>query len=596
MNDYDPAGGHSKEDADVAYEALFRELHGDGRNGQAQVAGASACTDKVYVVGHKNPDTDSICAALGYAHLKNALVRDAEFIPCRAGHISEETAFVLERFNVAPPEYLADIRARVEDVDMRRLQGVPEDTTLRKAWALLKERNIVTLPITESAPDGAGEHIRGLVTVKDIGKVYLDNNSPALISEAGTSYQNVLEVLDAEIVVDNGQTHFGKGRVIVAAAEAESLADYIDAGDIAIVSNREEAQKIAINHGAGSIIVTMGAEISPDIRQMAKARSCLVISTPYDTYAVARLINQSIPVGYAMLRDGIITFKTTDYLGDVKKTMGKVRHRDFPVSDDSGHFMGMISRRFLLDSGHKKVILVDHNEQSQAVDGIEEAEILEIIDHHRLGSMETLNPVFFRNQPVGATSTIIFQMYKEHGVEIENPWAGLLCSGIISDTLLFRSPTTTQADKLAAVELANIAGIDLQGYASELFHAGSGDEPSDANPTARIFKDFKTFNVNALQIGIGQINFMDEMRLAEMKAALMPNLEGARAERQLDLLYVMLTNIPASFSEILCCGDTSADLLETAYEIAPKEGVLLLEGVISRKKQLVPELLAALQG
>jgi manganese-dependent inorganic pyrophosphatase len=594
MNEYDPVGGHTKEEADAAYETLFKELHGDDGNTQAERALTGK--NRVYVVGHKTPDTDSVCAALGYAHLKNAVARDAEFVPCRAGHISEETAFVLERFNAKPPEYLADVRARVEDVDMRRLQGVPEDTTLRKAWALLKERNIVTLPVTEKALDGTGEHIRGLVTVKDIGKVYLDNNSPALLSESGASYQNVREVLDAEIAVDNGQTHFGEGRVIVAAAEAESLADFIEVGDIVIVSNREEAQKIAIGHGAGCIIVTMGAEISPDIRQMAKARGCLVISTPHDTYAVARLINQSIPVGYAMLRDGIITFKTTDYLGDVKKTMSKVRHRDFPVLDDKGHFIGMISRRFLLDAGHKKVILVDHNEQSQAVDGIEEAEILEIIDHHRLGSMETLNPVFFRNQPVGATSTIIFQMYKEHGIKIENPWAGLLCSGIISDTLLFRSPTTTQFDKLAAMELANIAGIDLENYASELFHAGSGDEFSDADPVARIFKDFKTFNVNELQIGIGQINFMDQERLTEMKAMLMPDLEGARAEKQLDLLYVMLTNIPASSSEILCCGETSADLLETAYEIAPKAGVLSLEGVISRKKQLLPELLAALQG
>jgi manganese-dependent inorganic pyrophosphatase len=543
--------------------------------------------NKVYIVGHRNPDTDSICAAMGYAYVKNMIDPGRTYIPCRAGSINEETAFVLDRFGATAPEYLGEVRTQIEDIDIRISHGVPEDASLRKAWDLMKARNIVTLPIV------ADEHLKGIITIKDIGRVYLDNNRADLLADAQASYQNVIEVLDGQIIIGDKNARITKGKTFIGAAEADILADYVEDGDSVIVANREESQRVAIKNGAGCVIITMDSPVSDAIKQLARERNCVVISTAYDTYIVARLLNQSLPVRYGMISEGLITFEMEDYLEDVKKVMAKTGHRDFPVIDKEGHYSGMISRRFLIDAKGKQVILVDHNERSQAVNGIEEADILEIIDHHRLGNIETLNPVYFRNQPVGSTSTIIYQMGVERCVKFDSVHAGLLCAGVISDTLFFRSPTTTEMDKEAAAMLAEIAHIDLESYATEMFHAGSA--PGKGDSESMILRDFKTYTLNSVTLGIGQINFMDGETLTLARDKLIAHLGKVREEKEIDMIFVMLTNISANGSVIIFDGEDAEELLTDAFEKHPADGYMVLDEVVSRKKQFVPEILSALQ-
>jgi manganese-dependent inorganic pyrophosphatase len=540
----------------------------------------------VGVVGHKNPDTDSVCSAICYANLKNILDPELTYTAYRAGRISEETAFVLSHFDVAVPEFLKDVRTRIEDIDIRFLPGVSEDISLKEAWDMMREKSILTLPITEN------ERLLGIVTLKDLGTVYIDNNSPTLLAEAKTPYANILDVLEGTTVVAGAEQNV-TGRVVVAAGGLDTFANYMEKDDVVIISNREKLQRVSIEKGAGALIITMGEQVSDDIKAFAQARGCTVILTAFDTYAAARLMNQSVPLSYAMTSAEITTFKMKDYLTDVKKTMVKKPIRDYPVLDDEGNYVGMISRRFVLDASNKKMILVDHNEKSQAVAGIEEASVLEILDHHRLGAIETLEPVYFRNQPVGATSTIVYQMYRESGTEIDSIHAGLLCAGIISDTLLFRSPTTTREDRQAADYLAEIAGINLDDFGAEIFHAGVFSGEKDLG--ALIFQDFKTYNVNALNFGIGQINFMDRSALETIKQELIPYLPTAASSKRLDMIFVMLTDVSAAGSDVIFFGGEAAELIENAFERAPTGASLFVEGLVSRKKQLVPELLSEMQ-
>jgi manganese-dependent inorganic pyrophosphatase len=558
------------------------ELHGESSESMV----LSGKVQNVSVVGHRNPDTDSICSAICYANLKNIIDPDMTYTAFRAGRVSEETSFVLQRFGVATPELLKDVRTRIEDIDIRRLPGVSKDMSLKEAWTLMRENSIVSLPITE------GDILQGVITLSDLGTVYLDNNSPTLLADADTSFSNITKVLKGTVAVSGTATNV-LGRVVVAAAGLDTFSNYNRKNDVVIIANREKLQRISIEKGAGALIITMGEQISDEIRALAEEYGCTVIMTEFDTYAAARLINQSIPLSYAMTSKDIFTFSLNDTLSDVKKTMARKRTRDYPVLDEEGHYVGMISRRFIIDASRKKVILVDHNEKTQAVSGIDDATVMEIIDHHRLGAIETVEPVYFRNQPLGSTSTIIYQMYRENDVEIEPTYAGLLCAGIISDTLILRSPTTLREDRLAAAALAKIAGIDLSEFGAELFRASVFTGEND--PISLIFRDFKTYNVNAITFGIGQVNFMDREALDAKKHELIPALETAAHEKGLKMIFVMLTDIGVSNSDVIFYGDDAADLLENAFEKTPEDSSLFIEGLVSRKKQLVPEILSEMQ-
>lgn len=541
----------------------------------------------VSVIGHINPDTDSICSAIAYAELKRKITGKG-YVAKRAGQINSETKFVLEYFNVNPPGYLPDVRMQVKDVDMRQVEGVKNNISLKKAWEYMSANTIVTLPIVEE-----GNLLEGLITIGDITRTYMDIYDSRILATAKTPYKNIIETLEGEIVVGDPESYLYKGKVLIAAANPDLMESYIDPHDLVILGNRYESQLCAIEMNADCIIVCDGAAVSITISKLAQEKKCTVIRTPYDTFTVARLINQSMPINFFMKKEGLITFTKEDFIDEIKGIMANKRFRDFPIVDSEGRLSGMISRRNLLGAKKKQLILVDHNERSQAVDGLEEAEIIEIIDHHRLGSIETMSPVFFRNQPLGCTATIIYQMYVENNVKIEPYIAGLLCSAILSDTLVYRSPTCTEVDKNAAEVLAKIADIDVESYAKQMFAAGSNLKTR--SPEEIFYQDFKKFTANDIAFGVGQINSMNGEELEAIKEKLVPYMEKAFADHDVSMIFFMLTNIMEESTELLYEGSGAAEVVKKAFRLLLEEKDIVLEGVVSRKKQLIPALMMALQ-
>ena len=541
---------------------------------------------KVYVVGHKNPDTDSICSAIAYAELKRKITGD-EYVAKRAGQINEETHYVLQKFGVTAPALLNNVKLQVKDMDIRNIEGADPNISIKDIWDQMHERDTKTMPILKD-----GELI-GLVSTSDIAKSYMEIFDNSVLSEAKTPYKNIIKTLDGTIITGSANGYFTKGKVTVAASDTYMMEEVIKKDDLVIVGNRKHAQSCAIDIDCSCLVICNNAEISDEVIRKAEDQSILIISTPHDTFTVARLINQSIPVKHFMSKGELCTFRMSDYVDDVKETMIEKKFRDFPIVDRHGYFKGFISRRRLMTLSKKQVILVDHNEKSQAVDGLEEAEIVEIIDHHRLGNIETMGPIFFRNQPVGCTATIITQMYEEEGVEITPTIAGLLCSAIVSDTLLFRSPTCTKLDESVAKRLAKIAEIDLEELAMEMFNAGSSLKGKSAEEIC--FQDFKQFKVNDIVFGVGQINSMNQEELHEAKELLKPHLPKVMRKNGLSMVFFLLTDILKESSERLCCGAGARKCIQEAYDIPEESEKVLLKGVVSRKKQLIPALVATLQ-
>ncbi len=548
---------------------------------------------KTTVIGHRNPDTDSICSAICYANLKRIVTGD-EYIPGRAGHVNGETQFVLDYFGVEQPKLVEDVRTQVKDIEIRKTKGVAGSISLKKAWKIMQENNVVTIPSVRE--DGV---LEGLITVGDITKTYMNIYDSSILSKANTRYSNIIETLEADLIVGDETAYFDRGKVLVAAANPDLMEFYIEPHDLVILGNRYESQLCAIEMGADCIIVCEGAGVSRTIKKIAQDRGTTVIATTYDTYTVARLINQSMPISYFMTREHLITFDSDDYIDEIKEVMASKRHRDFPILDKNGCYLGMISRRNLLGAKGKQVILVDHNEKNQAVAGVEGAEILEIIDHHRLGTVQTMAPVFFRNQPLGCTATIIYQMYRETGTEIDQKIAGLLCSAIISDTLLFRSPTCTSVDERAARELAQIAGLDIEKYAVQMFSAGSNLK--DKGDEEIFYQDFKRFTSGKVAFAVGQITSLDEGELKALKPRMLAYMQRSHETDNLNMVFFMLTNILTESTELLCVGQGAVQLACKAFHLDQEEAaqaeepVVGLPGVVSRKKQLIPELMLAEQ-
>ena len=540
---------------------------------------------KTIVIGHRNPDTDSICSAIAYARLKTA-VTGKEHIPGRAGAVSPETRYVLDYFGVEAPTLFETIGTQVKDIEFNRSTGVDHNISLKKAWSLMKENGVVTLPITQ---DGK---LEGLITMGDIANSYMNVYDNHILAEAKTPYSNIIETLEGEMLVGDPNALFDKGNVLVAAANPDLMETYIKEHDLVIQGNRYESQLCAIEMNADCIVVSTGAPVSMTIKKLAAEKGCAVISTPYDTFTAARLINQSMPIRHFMKTGGLIKFSTDDYVHEIKEIMAKERYRGFPVLDENGDYYGMISRRNLLGMQRKQVILVDHNERAQAVEGIENTEIVEIIDHHRLATIETVQPVYFRNQPWGCTATIVYRMYKEEGREPDPQTAGLLLSAIISDTLLFRSPTCTYADKEAARILAELAGVDVERLGRDMFVAGSNLKGK--TPRELFYQDYKVFDWEGATVGIGQISSMDERELLEVKEKLLPYMQKVPTKHATDMFCVMLTSILTETSEVVCDSQSTLNLLKTAFpEAESTENSVILKGVVSRKKQLVPALMDA---
>lgn len=545
--------------------------------------------EKIFVIGHKNPDTDSICSAIAYADIKNRTSQKVRYVPKRAGQINEETEYVLNRFGMQPPGYLSNIGTQVKDMDIRVSPDADKSMSLKNAWDLMMDKSIVSLPIR----DKEGQ-LEGLITIGDIAKTYMDTTDSYLLSRAKTQYKRIAETIEGTVIEGNEHGYFAKGKVLVGTANPEMLKDYIEEDDLIIMGDREEDHLQAIAQNVSCIIVGMGIEVTEKVIKLAHEKEIIIIMSPYDTFTIARLINQSIPVRYIMKTENLVTFNTEDFTDDIQNEMIKHRHRAFPVINKKGKCIGTISRRNFLDMHKKKVALVDHNEKDQAVDNIEKAEIVEIIDHHKLGSLETMTPISFRNQPVGCTATILYEMYGEQKLEISPTIAGLLCAAIISDTLMFRSPTCTLSDKMAAGALALIAGIDIEKFAREMFKAGSNLK--DKSPEEIFYQDYKKFIAEGdINFGVGQISSMDSDELAEIKERLVPFMVSECGRHGVTRVYFMLTNIIEESTELLYYGEGSEDMAKLAFHMDPVDGAFDLRGVVSRKKQLIPALMEAAQ-
>ena len=541
----------------------------------------------VFVIGHKNPDSDSICSAIAYANLKNIMANTNEFIACRAGELNNETNFILSYFNIPTPRLITDVSTQVKDMHIDFISGASSNMSLQDAWTIMRTNMLNTLPIT------SGEKLIGLITVTDITKQNMDIFDNYILSKAKTSYENLLHTVTG-ILVSGDPGIINNGKIVVGAAESSIMAQYVDKHDIVILGNREDNQKLALESNASCLIICLNAPVSEEILSLAKEKGACIIVTPYDTYTTARLINQSIPISHIMRTEKLVTFSLDTPTEDVKHIMASLRHRDFPVLNEDGTYVGMISRRSLLETKQKQLILVDHNEKTQAVDGIQEAKILEIVDHHRLGGMETISPVFFRNQPLGSTATIIATMYNEHNVSIDKTYAGLLCAAILSDTLMFRSPTCTSTDVDVAKKLSKIAGIEIEAFATEMFAKGS--DWSNKTDEEILYQDYKVFNVKDIRFGVGQINALGHTALNDVKARLQKYLAKDFSNQNTEMLFFLLTDILEESSTLLVYGKNSEKVVSHAFPASVQAAdTFYLQGVVSRKKQFIPLIMQALQ-
>ena len=543
---------------------------------------------KVVVIGHRNPDTDSICSAIAYAELKNKtsdLVCEAR----RAGRMNQETEFILKKFGVTPPRMCTDVNPKIRDVDYREMPGIPGATSLRRAWEIMRDQKIDTLPITSAEND-----LEGIITVKDIATANMDVFDTGVLAKSQTSFRNILETLGGTMVVGDENAVCTTGHIKIGTATPEMLESSVEKGDIVILTNRYESQLCAIEKEASLLIICNGSKVGHTIQRIADEMGVAIMTTPYDTYAAGKLISQCAPISYYMTREDILKFTLVTPVADVMRVMAKVRHRYFPILDEEGKYCGMVSRRNIIALRKRRIILVDHNEATQAVEGFDQAEILEIIDHHRIGSLETSGPVYFRNQPVGCTATIITQMYDESGVEIPPQIAGLLLAAILSDTLVFRSPTCTPLDEALAKRLAKIVGVEIDEFASEMFEAG---EKLDGKTAEEVFlQDFKVFMCGDIRFGVAQGSYMTRKNLLAAEALLQPYLEEARDKQNVEDIYMLLTDVPKEESVVISDGRYASEVLANGFETQPAEdGSFTLPGVVSRKKQFIPALMTAYQ-
>lgn len=541
--------------------------------------------DIIYVTGHKNPDSDSICAAYAYAEFKNK-IGETETVACRLGNVNQETQFILDYFEAEAPKFLNTVKLKVEDLQFDNISPISPDISLKTAWTIMRDKNIKTLPVADE-----NDHLLGVLSVANLTSCYMDIWDNRILSKSNTTLDNIVDTLSAKICYVNEDIKFFLGKIAVTAMQPDTMTEHIEEGDIAIVGDREEAQSALINLNVSLMIVTGGYAPSEKIINLAKEHGVTVIVTQHDSFTASRLIVQSIPVGYVMVKENIVSFTTDDLVDDIKGVMAETRFRSYPVLDQNGRVVGTVSRYHLISNHKKKVIQVDHNERGQSVDGLEDAEVVEIIDHHRVADIQTNNPIYFRNEPVGSTSTIVAKCFFENGIRPSRKAAGLLCGAIISDTLLFRSPTCTPQDKYICKKLAEIAGINIEEFAKEMFKAGTSLK---GKTVEQIFNtDFKPFTIEGTKVGISQVNTMDIEGFMPLKEEMLNYMDQKAKEAGLEMVMLLLTDILNEGSEILVTG-AKPEIVEKAFNITLKDKGAFLPGVLSRKKQVVPPITNAI--
>lgn len=540
--------------------------------------------DIIYVTGHKNPDSDSICAAFAYSEFKNK-TGNIPAIPVRLGNVNRETQYILDYFNVEAPRFLKTVKLKVEDLEFDRIDPISPSISLKAAWSIMKDKNIKTLPVADE-----NNHLLGVLAVSNLTSCYMDIWDNNILSKSNTPFDNVVNTLSAKVINDIENLSFNPGKIIVSAMRPDSMKEFISEGDVVIVGDREEIQEELLSLNVSLMIITGSHMPTERVLNKAKENNIRIISTPHDSFTTSRLIIQSIPVGYVMVKENLVTFSTEDLVEDIKPIMLETRYRSYPVVDENDKVLGTVSRFHLISNYKKKIIQVDHNERGQSVDGLDEAEILEIIDHHRVADIQTSGPIFFRNEPLGSTSTIVGKCFFERGLTPSREAAGLLCGAIISDTLLFRSPTCTEQDKEVCLKLAEIAGINVEDFAKEMFKAGTSLQ---GKTVEEIFnQDFKPFTIGETKVGIAQVNTMDIEGFMPLKDEMLAYMANKAKESGLDMTLLLLTDIINEGSQILVAGD-KPEIAERAFKVELVDSTAFLPGILSRKKQVVPPVTAA---
>ncbi len=537
--------------------------------------------EKIYITGHKNPDTDSICAALAYQELKKR-TGQSNVEAIRLGDINRETKYVLDYFQVEAPTFKDSMKPQVKDLDIDEAMCVFQYASLYKATNLMQEKKVSSLPVVDIE-----QRLLGVVSLSDITKCYMDVWDDQILIHSDTPVENIIDVLSASILNIPAEDRQLKGKMVVGAMEPDQMEKIVEEDDIVILANRKDAQISAIEKNVSMIILTGDNVLDDDLLQKAKAKDIIVISTKFQTYMAARLLPQSVPVSYVMTNEDIVHFLYTDTVEEVKNTMAKTRYRSYPVVDNQNKVVGNISRYHVINEQKKKLILVDHNERNQSVDDMECCDILEIVDHHRVANISTQNPVYFRNEPVGSTCTIISKMFLERGIVPSRQIAGLLCSAIISDTLLFRSPTSTETDKMILDRMSKIANIDPEKFAMEMFKAGTSLEGK--SPVDLLNTDVKTFEIESYTTRVAQIFSMDLDNLGKIKESLLNEMEKIRNEKNEASFVLILTDIFKQESEVLVSG-MFKEQLASAFDTKIENNSFLAKGLLSRKKQMIPKL------
>lgn len=542
----------------------------------------------VYITGHKNPDTDSIMSAIAYADLKNRL-GEVRAIPIRLGKLNPESRFVLDYFGVEAPKIKESMQLQVKDLDIDTGNIIDPSIAIRNAWDIFQKGEAHSLSVVDA--DGK---IVGIASLSNITRAYMDVWDDKILGRSKTPIDNIIDVLAAHIInlPENPRSYNGKMTVFAMnEGEENNLEDVIIEGDIVISGNRDDYYEFLIKQKVGLIILTHGAVMNEEMVNLAKENNVTVLSTEYNSFMTARLLPMTIPISHVMTTDNLVYFTTEDNLDQVRDAMAKSRFRSYPVVDSTERIVGSVSRYHLISSEKKKLILVDHNERNQSIDDIEEAEIQEIIDHHRVANILTTGPVFFRAEPVGSTATIISEMYLESGIRPSKKIAGILCAAIISDTLLFRSPTTTETDKRILDRMSKIADLNPEEFADKMFRAATSLKGKSA--TDLVEGDVKTFNIAGEDFRVGQVMTMNPEELIPIMDELKDLMDKKIKAKNESTFVLVLTDIFNQRSELLVVGEHFDSIREEFGEITER-GTINAPGVLSRKKQVIPKLTAAI--
>lgn len=537
--------------------------------------------NKIYITGHKNPDTDSICSAIALAELKNKMGHDAEAI--RLGNLNRETEFVLDYFKVQKPRLKTSIKPQVRDIEIDAAYCVNPSLSMASAMDLIQKNNISSLPVVDDE-----DNLIGIVSLSNIASNYMEIWDDSIIGRSNTSFENILDVLRGKVLYLPEKPRSLSGKMAVKAIKNQDL---ISEGDIVIVGDDVKDQESVIRKGISLLILTISSKLDDRLMKLAKENNVAVISTGLSTFMVARLLPQAVPVEYVMTRDDLVVFHKDDLIDDVREKMSQSRFRSYPVLDNKGKVIGNISRYHLISNLKKKIILVDHNERNQSIDDIDSAEIIQIVDHHRVANVSTSSPIYFRNEPVGSTATIVSKMFFENGIKPSREVAGLLCAAIISDTLLFRSPTSTETDKYVLNKMKKIAAINVEDFAMEMFCAGTSLE--GRKPDELLKSDVKNFSIEGVNVRVCQIFTMNLDSTASVEKDLKEAMENFVASSDAESFILMITDIFKEVSEVILAGSFK-EAIARKFDKELVGDKFLSEGLLSRKKQLLPKISSAI--